>query len=102
MIGPPRRVNAPRPDGAGPNPSRWSLMAREADSVALDDYRDTAGRDPALPAPRAGVGGPGGLSCGGPRGGGARRPARASAWGRAPRPRRRPVHTPALSGETIR
>ena len=24
-----RRVNAPRPDGASPNPGRWSLMVRE-------------------------------------------------------------------------
>ena len=27
-----RRVNAPRPDGASPNPARWSLMVRESGS----------------------------------------------------------------------
>jgi amidase len=42
-----------RPDGAGPNPSRWNLFKREAASVGLDDYRYTAVRDFALPLVRA-------------------------------------------------
>jgi amidase len=48
-----QRVNAPRPDGAGPNPSRWTLMTREAGSGALDDYRYTSVRDFGLPLVRA-------------------------------------------------
>ena len=160
MIERARRVNAPRPDGAGPNPSRWSLMAREADSVALDDYRYTAVRDHALPALRAVVEGlfasetldaivyptsparpeliaappgggrdvpsavtianmaglpdlvvpagftsdrlPVGLSFFGPAFSEARLLALGYAFEQATRARRRPVHTPALSGETIR
>ena len=31
-----------RPDGAGPNPSRWNLFKREAASGKLDDYRYTS------------------------------------------------------------
>ncbi len=156
-----RRVNAPRPDGAGPNPSRWSLMAREAASVALDDYRYTAVRDHALPALRAVVEGlfaserldaivyptsptrpeliarspggggrdvpsavtianmagfpdlvvpagftsdrlPVGLSFFGPAFSEARLLALGYAFEQATTARRRPVHTPALPGETIR
>ncbi len=48
-----QRVNAPRPDGAGPNPSRWTLMTREAGSGTLDDYRYTSVRDFGLPLVRA-------------------------------------------------
>lgn len=48
-----RRVNAPRPDGASPNPGRWSLMVREAGSGTLKDYQYTAVRDHALPLVRA-------------------------------------------------
>jgi amidase len=44
-----RRVNAPRPDGAGPNPARWTRLLRESQSVTLDDYRYTAVRDHAMP-----------------------------------------------------
>jgi amidase len=47
-----RRVNAPRPDGAGPNPARWSLMLRESASGTLTDYQYTAVRDHALPLVR--------------------------------------------------
>ena len=48
-----RRVNAPRPDGASPNPGRWSLMVRESASGTLNDYQYTAVRDHALPLVRA-------------------------------------------------
>jgi amidase len=44
--------NALRPDGAGPNPNRWMLMRREAESGGLDDYRYTSVRDYALPMVR--------------------------------------------------
>lgn len=46
------KVNAPRPDGAGPNPGRWTLMKREAGSGTLDDYRYLSVRDHALPLVR--------------------------------------------------
>jgi amidase len=49
------RFNATRDDGAGPNPSRWSLMKRELASGALDDYRYTSVRDHGLPLVRAAV-----------------------------------------------
>lgn len=42
-----------RPDGAGPNPARWMLFKREADSGTLDDYKYTAVRDHALPLVRS-------------------------------------------------
>jgi amidase len=42
-----------RPDGAGPNPSRWSLFKTEEASGTLDDYRYTSVRDHALPLVRA-------------------------------------------------
>ena len=47
-----RLVNAPRPDGAGPNPARWSLMLRESASGTLSDYQYTSVRDHALPLVR--------------------------------------------------
>ena len=47
------RFVALRPDGAGPNPSRWTLMKREAASGKLDDYRYTSVRDYGLPLVRA-------------------------------------------------
>ena len=47
-----RRVNAPRPDGAGPNPARWSLMLRESASGTLTDYQYTSVREHALPLVR--------------------------------------------------
>jgi amidase len=48
-----QRINAPRPDGAGPNPGRWSVMRREAGSGTLDDYGYTSVRDFGLPLIRA-------------------------------------------------
>ena len=48
-----RTMNAPRPDGASPNPGRWTLMLREAKSGTLNDYQYTSVRDHALPLVRA-------------------------------------------------
>ena len=48
-----RQVNAPRPDGASPNPGRWSLMVRESASGTVNDYQYTSVRDHALPLVRA-------------------------------------------------
>jgi amidase len=48
-----RLVNAPRPDGAGPNPGRWSLMVRESGSGTVSAYQYTSVRDHALPLVRA-------------------------------------------------
>jgi amidase len=42
-----------REDGAGPNPSRWTLFKREEASGTLDDYRYMAVRDFGLPMVRA-------------------------------------------------
>lgn len=47
------RFNAPREDGAGPNPSRWSLFKREEASGTMEDYRYKAVRDFGLPLVRA-------------------------------------------------
>ncbi len=44
-----------RPDGAAPNPGRWTLFALEAGSGTLDDYRYTSVRDHGLPLVRAAV-----------------------------------------------
>lgn len=57
MIDRAERFTGTRPDGAGPNPSRWSLFRREADSGTLEDYRYTAIRDFGLPLVRATVDG---------------------------------------------
>jgi amidase len=46
---------APRGDGARPNPSRWALFKREAESGTMDDPRYTSVRDHALPLVRAAV-----------------------------------------------
>lgn len=51
------RVNAPRGDGIGPNPGRWSLMKREASSGTLNSYRYTSVRDHGLPLVRSVVDG---------------------------------------------
>ena len=48
-----REVNAPRPDGASPNPGRWALMVRESGSGTLNDYQYASVRDHALPLVRA-------------------------------------------------
>src|SRR5262245_29597260 len=46
-----------RPDGARPNPSRWTLFKRELEANPIDDYRYKAVRDYALPMMRAVVDG---------------------------------------------
>ncbi|MCU1384527.1 MAG: glutamyl-tRNA amidotransferase [Acidobacteria bacterium] len=48
-------LNAARADGGGPNPGRWTLFRREAESGTLDDYRYTSVRDYGLPMVRAAV-----------------------------------------------
>jgi amidase len=53
MIERANRFNATRADGAGPNPSRWTLFKREAGSGKLDDYRYTSVHDYALPMVRS-------------------------------------------------
>ena len=53
MIERSNQVNAPREDGAGPNPSRWTLFKRESESGTLTDYRYKAMRDYGLPLVRA-------------------------------------------------
>ena len=45
-------VTSPRPDGAGPNATRWSMFARELGSGSMDDYRYTSVRDHGLPLVR--------------------------------------------------
>jgi amidase len=46
-----------RPDGARPNPSRWTLFKRELEAASTDDYRYKAVRDYGLPMMRATVDG---------------------------------------------
>jgi amidase len=112
--------NALRPDGAGPNPNRWTLFKREAESGGLDDYRYTSVRDHALPMVRAtlanltgfpdlivpaGFSGddlPVALSFLGPAFSEARLLALGYSFEQATHARRLPVHTPRLPGETIR
>jgi amidase len=53
LIAQANEFNGLRPDGAGPNPNRWTMMKREAASGGLDDYRYTFVRDHALPMVRA-------------------------------------------------
>ncbi|HXI26939.1 MAG TPA: amidase family protein [Vicinamibacterales bacterium] len=55
MIERAEKMNAVRRDGAGPNPSRWTLFRREVESGTLDDYHYTSVRDHVLPAIRAAV-----------------------------------------------
>ena len=57
MIDRASRFNGVRPDGAGPNPSRWTLFKREAESGTLDDYRYTSVHDHGLPMVQAAVDG---------------------------------------------
>jgi amidase len=57
MIDRASRFNAVRPDGAGPNPSRWTLFKREAESGTLADYRYTSVHDYGLPMVQAAVDG---------------------------------------------
>jgi amidase len=49
------RFIAARPDGARPNPGRWTLFKREASSGTLEDYRYVSVRDHGLPLIRAAV-----------------------------------------------
>jgi amidase len=53
MIDRAQAVNAPRPQGGGPNPSRWTLFKREADTAAGNAYQYTAVHDFGLPLVRA-------------------------------------------------
>lgn len=46
-------ITSPRPDGAGPNTTRWSLFKRELASGSMEDYRYTSMRDHGLPLVRA-------------------------------------------------
>lgn len=55
MIERSNRFTGPRPDGAGPNPSRWTLFKREASSGSLEDYHYTSVRDYGLPLFRSAV-----------------------------------------------
>jgi amidase len=55
MINQANRFTGPRPDGARPNPGRWTLFKREASSGSLEDYRYTSVRDYGLPLFRAAV-----------------------------------------------
>lgn len=57
MIERAERFDAMGPNGSAPNPSRWSLFKREADSGTMDDYRYTSVRDHGLPLVRAVVAG---------------------------------------------
>jgi amidase len=53
MIDRANQFTAPRPDGARPNPSRWTLFKRELESGTTSDYRYTAVHDYGLPMVRA-------------------------------------------------
>src|SRR5262249_51330297 len=53
MIDRANATTAGRPDGAGPNPARWTLFKREAESGTIEDYKYTAVRDHALPLVRS-------------------------------------------------
>jgi amidase len=48
-----QQFTATRGDGAGPNPSRWTLFKREVESGTMEDYRYTTVRDHGLPLVRA-------------------------------------------------
>jgi amidase len=55
MIERANELTATRDDGAGPNPSRWTLFKREAESGTMEDYRYTSVRDHGLPLVRAAI-----------------------------------------------
>jgi amidase len=55
MIGRTNGFVAIQADGAAPNPSRWSLFKREAESGTMDDYHYKAVHDYGLPLVRATV-----------------------------------------------
>ncbi len=48
-----RQFLAPQADGSVPNPARWANMEKQAQAVALDDYRYLAVRQHALPLVQA-------------------------------------------------
>lgn len=52
MIERANRFAATRADGAGPNPSRWSLFKREAESGTMEDYRYRSVHEHGLPLVR--------------------------------------------------
>ena len=52
MIARAEQFTGTRPDGAGPNPSRWNLFKTEAGSGTLQDYGYLTVRDHELPAVR--------------------------------------------------
>lgn len=53
LIAKARAVNAPRPDGVGPNGQRWTLFQRELASGSINDAQHIAVRDYAMPLVRA-------------------------------------------------
>jgi len=55
MIDRANAFSAGRADGAGPNPARWTLFKREAESGTVDDYRYTSVQMYGLPMARAAV-----------------------------------------------
>jgi amidase len=55
MIERAEHFNSVRADGAGPNPSRWTLFRRELESGSLDSYQYVAVHDYGLPMVRATV-----------------------------------------------
>ncbi|MFN8059890.1 MAG: amidase family protein [Vicinamibacterales bacterium] len=57
MIDRATRVSSMRGDGAGPNPSRWTLFKRESASGTMDDYRYRSVHDHGLPMVRVVVDG---------------------------------------------
>jgi amidase len=57
MIDRANAFSAGRADGAGPNPARWTLFKREAESGTVDDYRYTSVQMYGLPMARAAVDG---------------------------------------------
>ncbi len=52
MIERSEKLSSTGPDGAGPNPPRWTLFKREAASGTMEDYRYVAVRDHGLPLVR--------------------------------------------------
>ncbi|HEY2149958.1 MAG TPA: amidase family protein [Vicinamibacterales bacterium] len=55
MIERAEHFNSVRADGAGPNPSRWTLFRRELESGSLDSYKYVSVHDYGLPMVRAAV-----------------------------------------------
>ena len=53
MIERAEQFTSTRPDGAGPNPGRWTLFKNEAASGTMQDYRYTSVKEHVLPAVRA-------------------------------------------------